>query len=172
MNRSWLRILLAPLVIISLVGCSASLENQTEDGIEEAKEVFQGETIKPNEQFEKVQFYVPGGFDILEESDESNIVLSDDQDSFVLFINPNEKQDSHLFYDLLLAEKKDMILAEKTFEQNGRFGFVALLPSGKEHFEIIVSSGGYKLSTISDKNKIAENMQQMMEIVRSVKIEK
>ena len=172
MNRSWLRVLIAPLVMISLVGCSASVENQTEDGIQEAKEVFQGESIKPNEQVESVQFYVPGGFAIKEESDESNIVLSDDQDSFVLFINPNEKEDSQLFYDLLLAEKKDMILAEQTFEQNGRFGFVALLPSGEEHYEIIVSSGGKKLSTISDENKIADNMQQMMEIIRSVKIEK
>ena len=38
MNRSWLRVLIAPLVMISLVGCSASVENQTEDGIQEAKE--------------------------------------------------------------------------------------------------------------------------------------
>jgi hypothetical protein len=158
--------------MLGLAGCSASVENQTEEGIQEAKEVFQGDTIESNEQLENVQFYVPGGFDIQEESDESNIVLSNGQESFVLFINPNEKEDSSLFYELLLAEKKEMILAEETFEQNGRFGFVALLPSGKEHFEIIVSSGGNKLSTISEENKIADNMQQMMEIVRSVKTEK
>ncbi len=171
MNRRWLRIFLAPLLIISLVGCSGSVEEQTSDGFQAAKEVFQGESMKPNEQFKNVQLYVPGGFKILEDSDETNIILKDNQDAYVLFINPNEQTDSQLFYDLLLSEKKDVLLAEETFQQENRFGFVAILPSKEDHYEIIVSNGGYKLTTISDKNEVAKNMQRMMEVVRSVKIE-
>ncbi|MFX3673165.1 MAG: hypothetical protein ACE3JQ_01780 [Paenisporosarcina sp.] len=172
MNRSWLRILVAPFVLISLVGCSASVEEQTNDGIESAKEVFQGNVVKSNEQVKDVHLYIPGGFSIQEESDESNIILTDNNDSYVLFINPNEKPNSHLFYDLLVAEKKDVILAEETFQKDGRFGFVAVLPSKEEQYEIVVSNGGYKLTTISPENQIADNMEKMMKIVRSVKVEK
>jgi len=171
MNRSWLRIFLAPLVIISLVGCSASVEEQTNDGIQSAKEVFQGKTVDSNNQVKGVQLFVPGGFSIQEESDETNIILTDNHDSYVLFINPNEQPDSQLFYDLLVAEKEDVILAEETFQKDGRFGFVAVLPSKEDQYEIVVSNGGYKLTTISKENQIADNMENMMKIVRSVKVQ-
>lgn len=172
MSKSWLRILVAPLVIITLVGCSVSLADQTKDGIQAAKEAFQGEPAKPNEQVGHVQLFVPGGFSIQEKSDETNIILTNDSEAYVLFINPNEDQDSQLFYDLLLAEKEDVILAEQTFQQKGRFGFVAVLPSGDDQFEIIASNGGSKLTTISNERNIDDNMEKMMKIVRSVEVEK
>lgn len=170
MNRRRLRIFLAPLLLISLVGCSGSVEEQTSEGFQTAKEVFQGESVKTNEQFKNVQLYVPGGFSIQEESDETNIILKNNKESYVLFINPNEQSDSQLFYDLLLAEKQEALLAEETFQQNNRFGFVAILPSKEDHYEIIASNGGYKLTTISDENDVAKNIEVMMEIVRSVQI--
>jgi hypothetical protein len=172
MSRSWMRIVFAPLVIITLVGCSATVADQTEDGIQAAKEAFQEEPAKPNEQVGNVQLFVPGGFSIQEESDETNIILKDNNEAYVLFINPNENLDSQLFYDLLLAEKEDVILAEKTFQQKGRFGFVAILPSGEDQYEIMVSNGGYKLTTISDERNIDDNMEKMMKVVRSVKVKK
>lgn len=172
MSQSWLRVFFAPLVIITLVGCSSSVADQTEDGIQAAKEAFQGEPAKSNEQVGDVQLFVPGGFSIQEESDETNIILTDSNEAYVLFINPNEDLDSQLFYELLLAEKEDVILAEQTFKQNERFGFVAVLPSGEEQYEIMVSNGGYKLTTISDERNIDDNMEKMMKIVRSVKVEK
>ena len=115
--------------------------------------------------------FVPGGFSIQEDSDDTNIVLTKNSDAYVLFINPNEEQDSHLFYDLVQADKKKDNYALETFEQNGRFGFIAVLPSGEEQFEIIASIGGVKLTTISEEANILSNIEQMMKIVRSVKIE-
>lgn len=171
MKRNWLRIAIASFLILSLAACSASTEDQTAKGIKEAKEIFQGEPAEPKEQIGNVELFVPGGFSIQEESDETNIVLVDKSNSYILFINPNEQQDSHLFYDLLQSEKKDVIFAEETFEQNGRFGFVAVISTGEEQtFEIMTSIGGVKMTTLSDKNDISKNMKQMMKIVRSVKI--
>jgi len=166
-----LRIFLAPLLIISLVGCSGTVEEQTSEGFQTAKEVFQGESVKSNERFKNVELYIPGGFSIQEESDENNIILNDNQESYVLFINPNEQADSQLFYDLLIAEKKEVLLAEETFQHENRFGFVAILPSKEDHYEIIASNGGYKLTTISDENDVSKNIKRMMEIVRSVNID-
>ncbi|MGB3260606.1 hypothetical protein [Paenisporosarcina sp.] len=171
MRRKWMRIAIAPFLLVSLAACSASPEEQMGEGIKAAKEAFQNESAEPNEQIENVDLFVPGGFSIEEDSDETNIVMKDNDESYVLFVNPNEQQDSQLFYDLLQAEKKDVILAQETFEQNGRFGFIAVLPSGEEQFEIMASIGGVKLTTISDKANISKNMEQMMKIVRSVKID-
>ena len=171
MNRRRLRFFLAPFLVISLVGCSGSVEEQTSEGFQTAKEVFQEESVKSNEQFKNVQLFVPGGFSIQEESDETNIILKDNQEPYVLFINPNEQADSQLFYDLLIAEKKDVLLAEETFQHDNRFGFVAILPSKEDHYEIIASNGGYKLTTISDENDVAKNIKRMMEVLRSVKID-
>ena len=101
-------------------------------------------------------------FVIEEDSDETNIVLMKDNEEFpyVLFINPNEKQNSQLFYDLLQAEKKNITYAQETYEQNNRFGFIAVLPSGEEQFEIIASIGGVKLTTISDEANIFSNIRK------------
>ncbi|HSO56709.1 MAG TPA: hypothetical protein VLQ66_00605 [Paenisporosarcina sp.] len=171
MTRNWMRIVIAPFLLMTLAACSPSAEDQTGEGIKTAKEIFQDEPTNPNEQVERVNLFVPGGFSIQEDSDDTNIVLTKNSDAYVLFINPNEEQDSHLFYDLVQADKKKDNYALETFEQNGRFGFIAVLPSGEEHFEIISSIGGVKLTTISEEANILSNIEQMMKIVRSVKIE-
>ena len=171
MRGKWMRFALAPFLMLGLTACSSSAEEQTADGVEAAKEVFQGKTVEPNEQIENVELFVPGGFTIQEDSDATNIVLMDDGNSYILFINPNEKEDSRLFYDLLQADKKGSITAQEAFEQDGRFGFVAVLPSSEDKYEIISSIGGVKLTTITDEDNISSTMEQMMEIVRSVKVE-
>lgn len=171
MRRNWMRLVIAPLLVVTLAACSPTAEDQTGEGIKAAKEIFQDEPTKPNEQVEDVNLFVPGGFSIQEDSDDTNIVLTKNSDAYVLFINPNEGQNSHLFYDLVQAEKKEDKYSLETFEQNGRFGFIAVLPSGEDQFEIMASIGGVKLTTISEEANILTNIKQMMKIVRSVKIE-
>jgi len=171
MKRSWMRVAIAPFLLLSLTACSTSASDQTELGIKAAKEIFQGDIVKPNEQIKSVELFVPGGFTIQETSDETNIVLMDNNDSYILFINPNEEKDSNLFYDLVQAENKERIIAQESFEHNGRFGFITVLPSSEEKYEIISSIGGVKLTTISDEADISSNMEQMMKVVRSVQVE-
>ncbi|WP_019414970.1 hypothetical protein [Paenisporosarcina sp. TG20] len=168
MKFNRVRIAIIPIFVIMLTACSASAEEQTGDGIKLAKTIFEEEPVKANEQIDSIELFVPRGFSVLEDSDDTNIILEKNEHSYVLFINPNEDSDSHLFYDLLQVEQKNDIYALETFEQNNRFGFIAILPSSKEQFEIVASIGGVKLTVISDEANIYTNIEQMMKIVRSV----
>jgi len=171
MSKNWMRLAIAPFLLLSLAACSASAEEQTEEGLKAAKDIFTGDIVEPNEQIKGVDLFVPGGFTIQEDSNETNIVLMDNSDSYILFINPNEQENSKLFYDLVQAEKKDEIIAQETFVQNDRFGFIAVYPSSEDLYEIISSIGGVKLTTISDDANISSKMEQMMKIVRSIQVE-
>jgi len=167
MTRNWMRVFFASLAVILLVGCS-STEEEVEDGIENAKLVFQSDAVKPNEKINDMKLFIPSGFSIEDEPDETNIILSKGKDSYILFLNPNELQSSRLYYDLMIADTNLNIVEEKTFEQNGRFGFVAILENSEEKFELITSIGGIKLTTISKEQNIAGNLDKMMTIVRSI----
>ncbi|SER91893.1 hypothetical protein [Psychrobacillus sp. OK032] len=167
MTRNWMRVFFASLAVILLVGCS-SPEEEVEDGIENAKLVFQSDAEKPNEKINNMKLFIPSGFSIEDEPDETNIILSKGKDSYILFLNPNELPSSRLYYDLMIADTNLKIVEEKTFEQNGRFGFVAILENSEEKFELITSIGGIKLTTISKQQNIADNLDKMMTIVRSI----
>lgn len=167
MTRNWMRVFFASLAVILLVGCS-STEEEVEDGIENAKLVFQSDAEKPNEKINDMKLFIPSGFSIEDEPDETNIILSKGKDSYILFLNPNELPSSRLYYDLMIADTNLNIVEEKTFEQNGRFGFVAILENSEEKFELITSIGGIKLTTISKQQNIAGNLDKMMTIVRSI----
>lgn len=169
MTRNWLRVITASLAVILLVGCSSSINDQTTAGLEQAKQAFQGDAEKPNEEVNDVKIFMPSGFSIEEETNESNIILSKGKDSFILFINPNELPSSQLYYDLMMADSNLNVVEEKKFEQNGRFGFAAIIENSEDKYELITSIGGIKLTTISKQQNIADNLEQMMTIVKSIK---
>ncbi|ALC84679.1 MULTISPECIES: hypothetical protein [Bacillaceae] len=167
MARNWMRLCIASLAVLLLVGCS-SVEEQAEDGMENAKEVFQGDAEKPNKTVDNLKIFLPSGFSIEDDSDQTNIILSKGNDSYILFVNPNELPGSQLYYDLMMDNKNLKIVEKDTFEQNGRFGFAAIIESSEENFELIASIGGIKLTTISKQQDIASNIEKMMMIVRSI----
>lgn len=162
-----MRFLIASLAVILLAGCS-SLEDQTSDGLENAKIAFQSDAEKPNEKVNDINIFIPSGFSIEEESNETNIILSKGNNSYILFINPNELPSSQLYYDLMTSDSNLKVLEEKTFEQNGRFGFAAIIENSEEKYELITSIGGIKLTTISEQQDIASDLDKMMLIVRSI----
>ncbi|MFJ7827107.1 hypothetical protein [Psychrobacillus sp. NPDC096623] len=167
MTRKWMRLLIASLAVILLAGCS-TLEEQTSDGLENAKVAFQEDAEKPNEKVNDINIFLPSGFSIEEESNETNILLSKGNDSYILFINPNELQSSQLYYNLMTSDSNLKVIKEKTFEQNGRFGFAAIIENSEEKYELITSIGGIKLTTLSEQQDIANNLKKMMLIVRSI----
>lgn len=169
MTRKWMRLLLASLVVILLVGCS-SKEDRIAEGLENAKVIFQDNAEMPNDKVNDTKIFLPSGFSI-EDADESNILLTKGKDSYVLFINPNELPTSQLYYDLMLADPNLKIVEKSTFEQNERFGFAAVIENSEEKYELITSIGGIKLTTISKESDIASNMEKMMMIVRSISID-
>ncbi|MEI4769234.1 hypothetical protein WAX74_06200 [Psychrobacillus sp. FJAT-51614] len=167
MARKWMRLCIASLAVILLASCS-SVEEQAVDGMENAKTVFQEDAEKPNETVDKLKIFLPSGFSIEDDSDQTNILLSKGNDSYILFVNPNELPGSQLYFDLMMANTNLKIVEKDTFEQNGRFGFAAIIQSSEENFELITSIGGIKLTTISKQQNIASNLEKMMMIVRSI----
>jgi len=169
MIRTWKLVLTAAILLV-LSACS-TLEEKAAEGMEKAEEVFFGESVKANEKIENVQFFKPSNFSLSEESDAQNIILTNRGEPFVLFINPNEKPDSRLHYDLMKAKNED-VLFEKTFEEGDRFGFVAVVQNAENVMEVIVSSGGVKMTTLTKEDQVEDYIETMMKVVKSVNISK
>lgn len=167
MFRYWKFLFLALLSITLLAACGKSFDERAAEAIAEAKDAFQLNDQQVNDEVDGVSLYKPAGFTIEEKSDSQNIVMKKGNDTFLLFINPNEKKDSRLFYDLLKnTDDKDRL--EETFTDEGYFGFASVDKKGEEQVELIASIGGIKMTTMTKDKNIEANMRMMMEIVRSI----
>ena len=169
MFRKWKFKFLLVISVFILTACNESLSENAAAGIEAAEAVFHLNDKEPTEEIDGVKLYKPIGFTINEQSDAQNIVLTKNKETFILFINPNEKSDSQLFYDLLLADQNKEIIEQATFTDEDIFGFVAVVKSDNDKVELITSVGGAKMTTLTTTKTIEENMSTMMEVVRSIK---
>lgn len=169
MFRKWKFIFLLVISVFVLTACNESLSESATAGVKAAEAVFHLNDKEPTEEIEGIKLYMPIGFVISEQSDEQNIVLTKNKETFILFINPNEKSDSQLFYDLLLADQNKEIVEQSTFTDNDIFGFVAVVKSDNDKVELITSVGGSKMTTLTTTKKIEEDITEMMEVVRSIK---
>ena len=73
-----------------------------------------------------------------------------------MFNNPNEKTNSHLFYDLLKADETKTIIEEKSFTDGDIFGFAAVIEND-DTVELITSVGGTKITTLANKKDVEES---------------
>jgi hypothetical protein len=167
MFRFWKFLFLAFLSITLLTACGKTFDEQASEALAAAKEAFQLHDQNVNDEVHGVSLYKPAGFTIDEKSDAQNIVMKKGDETYLLFINPNEDKDSKLFYDLLTAtEAKERF--EEVFTDDGYFGFASVAKKGEDQAELIASVGGVKITTITKTNNIEANMGKMMEIVRSI----
>ena len=81
-----------------------------------------------------------------------------------------KEKNSHLFYDLLLADSTKEIIAEETFTDEDVFGFAAVIKSDNENVELVASVGGTKITTLTSQKKLKKYLAHMMEIVRSIQV--
>ena len=169
MFRSWKFIFLIAVSVILLTGCNQSLEERATDGVQAAEKAFNSNHKKPTEKLDGIKLYKPAGFVVSEGSDAQNIIFKKNNETFILFVNPNEEQSSRLFYDLLVADQSKETVAIETFTEDGVFGFAAVVQSDSENVELITSVGGAKMTTLSKESKIVGHLTSMMEVVRSIK---
>lgn len=168
MFRLWKIAFLFLLTVLLLVACGQTVEEQAASGIQAAKDAFSTESKQWNEEIEGIRFYKPAGFIVDEESNAQNLLFTKSDEPYILFINPNEESNSQLFYELVKSDASVKVIQEETFTKDGLFGFAAVLESSDKEVELIVGVGGVKMTTISKKSKIGRNLQEMMEIVRSI----
>ena len=151
-----------------LAGCMATPEERIVEGVSNAREAFEEQPESTNETVGEIDLYMPSGYEIEEPADDFNRLITKGSESFALFINPNEKATSTLFYDLQKADPEQQWVADETFQQNGRFGFATVKEIAEDQLELVVSAGGVKLTTITKESDIPKNMNWMMKTVRSI----
>lgn len=171
MSVKWLRTIGLMLLLLVLAGCNQSIDEQIANGLQITETVFAEEPEEHTEKIGNIKLYLPSSFKVEDSSDEYNIVISKGKESYILFINDREAQDSKLYYNLLKENEADKIIEESTYDKDGRFGFTAVLKTDDENeMELIVSSGGVKMTTISQAKHIENNLREMTKIVHSVKM--
>ena len=170
MKNVWKPFLLALTLSVLLVGCNKPVAEQIEKGLVSAETTFTSEAMEITHEVGDIEVYMPRGYEIEAGSAEMNYVVSKGDDSYILFVNTLEQEDSQLHYDNLIAVQKDKLVEEQTYMNDDVFGFTAVIQHNEEQFELVVSNGGIKMTTLSDNKKIDQKLQAMMEIVRSVKV--
>lgn len=170
MNRRWVHSVALGVAVFALAGCSQTVEEQVSTGIENAQSTFVELPVETNTTIGHIDVYIPIGFTIKQGIDESNYTLLTGNDSYILFVNPNETEDSQLHYDILKRDTAIEFVDEKTFENDGTFGFSAVMKQTEEQYALIVSIGGVKLTTISNAKKIDDKLTEMMQVVKSVRM--
>ena len=170
MNRKWIQVVMLSAMLLVLTACGQTVEEQVLTGIDNAEMVFNSDQTKSNKSIGHIELYLPKGYGIEKGIDESNYTIVNGKDAYILFVNPNETEDSQLHYDILKEDPNSEILQDKTFKADDVFGFAAVVKRSEEKYEIVVSVGGVKMSTISGDKKLDAKIQEMMEMVRSVKV--
>ncbi|WP_346234671.1 hypothetical protein MKY04_15440 [Lysinibacillus telephonicus] len=170
MKRKWFFGPAVLVLILALAGCGKTVEEQINTGVANAQTVFEENAQEPNKTIGDIELYLPSGFNVEKSDDVNNLIVTKGKDSFILFVNSNEKEDSNLHYELLKNDKSKKIVKEETVEFDGAFGFTAVVEYDEERFELIASCGGVKISTISEDKNIDGKLVDMMTIVRSVKL--
>ncbi len=168
MRKNWLLILTTLLMLFILAGCGKSVEEQIETGFVNVETTFKETPQEPNTEIGKIKVFLPAGYTIEESEDESNYLVKKGDHQFILFVNPNEQKNSKLLYDLFKQNQAKEVVEEKTLETKDSFGFTAILQNDENSYELIVNSGGVKMSTLSTEQNIDQMLQEMMQIARSV----
>lgn len=172
MYRKWMQLVIISVLVVSLAGCGKSLEAQIDSGLNLTQTVFADKPEEVTEKVGHIQLFLPSGFKIEDTEDNVNIILTKGDRSYILFVNEHEGTDSKLHYDLLKQDRSKNIIEEKTFEDDHVFGFSAVMKSAEDSYELVVSYGGVKMTTISTESDIEDNLEDMLKIVRSVEVKK
>ena len=170
MNRKRIHVIVLVMTMALLAACGQTVEEQATSGMDNAETIFNSKSTATNQSIGHIELYLPKGYEIKKGIDESNYIIVNEKDSYILFVNPHETEDSQLHYSILKEDLKGEMIQEKKFQSDGVFGFSAVIGQSESQYQLVVSVGGVKLTTISEDKKIDDKLQKMMQIVRSVHV--
>lgn len=159
-------VLLVCVVAISILSIEPT-EEVLSEAIKVAEENFDNTTVEPNEETDRFSFYLPEEYDI-EKQTKNNLILIRDDQTYILFYNAFEDRMSRLNYEA--AKESDYTVLE-SFEKKDRFGYIHILEDEEEMLQLQIGVGGVKITTISEKGRLAEDAKQMMLIANSIAYE-
>ncbi|MBM7660491.1 hypothetical protein JOC85_001263 [Bacillus mesophilus] len=152
--------------ILFLVGC-ATIEDQLAETEIVTNEAFEAGPKGVNIEEDEFTYFLPDSIEP-ESSDEFNIILTEGNQAYILFVNAFEEKTSRILYESSLLDEQ--YLLNKTYENEDSFGFILVYEIEEEQYEVVVGVGGTKLTTVTDKSKIAESAEKMMLIANSVRL--
>lgn len=167
---NWKVIALFLSCALVLAGCGQSIEEKVDEGMKVVQTSFQNDKKEATVDEGKISLYLPEDFVIDSTDDENNFLIHEGDDAYILFVNEKEPENSKLNYDLLKKSDDSSIIQIEELKDEKNYGFAMVKQFEEKEYELIVSIGGIKLTTVSGKKKIDEKLAQMLEIVRSVEI--
>lgn len=171
MRNSIIIFITASLLIIVLSWASMETEEETiQDTLKTAEKVFNSsEKIVANHTQGPFSMYLPKSLEITEQ-DESNVILKNDDQTYIVFYNSLEDPLSRLGYELATAGNEDAILLE-TYEDKDKFGYIRLLPRDEADYELQIGVGGVKITTYTSKDALKNDSANLMKIACSIALQ-
>ncbi len=149
--------------------CSASIDEEQSKTAEAVQKILENPVTKTDQTIGDVSLNLPFRAKI-EASSENNIIITKGSNQYILFWNPNEDQSSKLLYELGIEDEED-IVDHGSFEDEDRFGYYIIREINQEDglYELVVGTGGVKMTTQSEAADLSSHAEMMMEIVTSIK---
>lgn len=154
------------IAAVIIAGCNVTKEQ----AIDYAKETFEAgmiaESKEPNTETESFSYYLPSNFNVESET-ENNLILSDGNQLYLIFSNPEEDELSNVNYDQDNSIEFNTIL-NKTFITEDHFGYIIVSPFEKDDYKVIVGIGGNKVTTITELTSVKESVENIIDIINSI----
>lgn len=157
--------LLVFLMCLLIAGCSGN-EGHIDKAVKATVSAFSDDVLQPNTEVGLIKVYLPKKFKIEEEHD-NNLILKRGNQAYILFVNPNENRDSSQLFLTAKEQPTDYLVLE-SFQTDEKFGFISIIESSEEKYELAVGSGGVKMTTVTDTENLKNEAEKMMKIVSSV----
>ncbi|MEH7379594.1 hypothetical protein V7138_03800 [Bacillus sp. JJ1533] len=152
------------LLIVGLLSGCASIEDESKETVTSVNTAFNAQPEKTNSENGDVSFYLPSTMKI-EKKDENNVILQKGDQTFILFVNPNEKRTSDVEYKAINAKE---FAVDQTYTDKERYGYVKAFEIEDKHYLVTVGIGGIKMTTEAKVSEMSESASEMMKIVSSV----
>ena len=164
-------ILIVIVSIFLLSACGKSnFKAESKETIEAVKEALNEKAKKPNKKSGDINFYLPFGYEIDEESP-NNILLKNGSKQYILFNNPQENKLSDVVYQSTVAQNKDLDINEQ-FKKDNQFGFLIIKKLEEGMNEMTIGIGGTKITTLIKTSSMKNEAAVMTQMVKSVVNEK
>lgn len=164
-------ILIIILSIILLSACGkTNFKAESKESIEVVKETLNEKAKKTNNKSGDINFYLPFGYEIEEESP-NNILLKNGSKQYILFNNPQESKVSDVVYKSTVAQNKEIEINEQ-FKDNNQFGYLIIKKLEEDMNEMTIGIGGTKITTLIKTSSLKNEAAVMTQIVKSVKNQK
>ncbi|KAB8138328.1 hypothetical protein F9U64_05410 [Gracilibacillus oryzae] len=160
------------LLLAAFIGISVwsivPTEQVLEEAVDIAEEQFQQEKQSANHNVTNFSLYLPEGFEV-EEEKSNNLVITRENQTYILFYNSFEDETSNLNYQAVQESGNQLKL--ESFEDNNRFSYISIIEEDSHSVQLQIGVGGVKVTTISQMDQLVYDAEQMMKMANSIAYE-